>query len=370
MEEVAKPASDPSHAGRIHFPNLNGLRFFAALAVIVFHVEVTKEWFGLPRRFDPILAHKVGHLGVILFFVLSGFLITYLLLDEKSRGPIRIWPFYVRRILRIWPLYYVIVILGLYVFPQTTFFSWPGVPPEEVQSQIGMKTLLFVAFLPNLLAVLDFIPYAAQTWSIGVEEQFYLVWPHLMSRVRNKTALMLAIIFGQMALGAFLWTLNLGPLMTPLLRDLYRHANFDCLAIGGLMAVGLYESKRWIARLMTPLAFVAALAVSALLVATGPVFEYRTYAIPFAVIVLNFAANPSMSTWLESKPLRYLGEISYGLYMWHFVAIVLALQFLARVGYWADIVLFPVSIVFSIALAAASYRWLETPFLRMKRRFA
>ncbi|MEO8501205.1 MAG: acyltransferase [Vicinamibacteria bacterium] len=364
------PTGDAPHAGRIYFPNLDGLRFIAALSVIVFHIELTKEWFGLPFLLDPVLAYKLGHLGVVLFFVLSGFLITYLLLDEQSRGQIRIGPFYLRRVLRIWPLYYAVVILSLFVLPFIPFFSWPGVPPEAVHQRLWLKVLLFVAFLPNLIVIRDFVPYAPQTWSIGVEEQFYLVWPHLISRIRHKTALMLGIVMGHMVLGALIWRVNLGPDWNEFLRGAYNHSNFDCLALGGLAAVGLYESRRWLLMLVNPGVFAVAAIISALLILSGPLLEYRLYAIPFALLVVNLAADPRMSEWLEARLFRYLGAISYGLYMWHFVAIVTALKILQSIGLLFDVLLFPLAIGFSIVLAAVSHRFLESPFLRRKDRLA
>src|SRR5688572_30760956 len=97
---------------KVFFKGLNGLRFFAALAVIITHVELMKGVFGLPSYWQEPFFFDLGGLGVYFFFVLSGFLITYLLLVERRQiGRISIKKFYVRRILRIWPLYYFIMVL-------------------------------------------------------------------------------------------------------------------------------------------------------------------------------------------------------------------------------------------------------------------
>ena len=113
---------------RVYFPNLNGVRFLAALVVIIHHVEMGKFWFGQPNIYDKSFVGGVfGQLGIIMFFVLSGFLITYLLLEEhRKTGTISIKDFYIRRMLRIWPVYYLIVILGFFVFPQISFFRYTG----------------------------------------------------------------------------------------------------------------------------------------------------------------------------------------------------------------------------------------------------
>ena len=110
------PSSEPKT--KIQFPNLNALRFLAAAAVIVHHVELTKAFLGLPNIAGVRAIPVIGPLGVVLFFVLSGFLITYLLLvEERTAGRISIRRFYTRRILRIWPLYYVVVSAGLFLLP-------------------------------------------------------------------------------------------------------------------------------------------------------------------------------------------------------------------------------------------------------------
>src|ERR1044071_5481753 len=95
---------------RIYFPGLNGLRFLAASAVIITHVELLKGVLGLPNHWKNPVLFNLGGLGVYFFFVLSGFLITYLLLSEKNMtGHISIKKFYFRRIFRIWPIYYLLV---------------------------------------------------------------------------------------------------------------------------------------------------------------------------------------------------------------------------------------------------------------------
>src|SRR5690606_7246013 len=132
---------------------------------------------------------------VILFFVLSGFLITYLLLAENHQfGTINIRHFYVRRILRIWPLYYLIVIVSLFILPQSDFFYVPG-DSEAVQTHFWPKAILFLAFLPNIpYALYDHVPFANQSWSIGVEEQYYLIWPAVILLSLRYRKLLFALL--------------------------------------------------------------------------------------------------------------------------------------------------------------------------------
>lgn len=104
-----------------HFPGLNGIRFLAAFLVLLDHTELIKGYLGLPTLWSETYSAHIGSTGVTIFFVLSGFLITYLLFMEKSIGPIHIQSFYIRRILRIWPLYYLIFILG-FLYSHTSLF--------------------------------------------------------------------------------------------------------------------------------------------------------------------------------------------------------------------------------------------------------
>ena len=172
---------------KIYFPNLNGLRFIAAFMVIIHHFVQMLTIFGYAHSNNQIII-SIGGLGVELFFVLSGFLITYLLLtEEKNTKQISIKDFYIRRVLRIWPLYYLIVILAFFVFPHMKIFLIP-LYSEQMASNFGQSLLLFIIFLPNLV-LQGFgivVPYASQAWSVGVEEQFYLIWPVLMKFFKNK----------------------------------------------------------------------------------------------------------------------------------------------------------------------------------------
>ncbi len=178
----------------VFFPNLNGLRFVAASLVMIGHTQDWKSFYGLNSVASVPFFSKIGSLGVTLFFVLSGFLITYLLLAEKSTyGTINIKKFYLRRVLRIWPLYYLILIIGLFILSKVAFFVLPGAP-KSLQEHYHLQILLFL-ILPNISQVaFTFVPYVAQTWSIGVEEQFYFIWPIILKHFKNHLQILIFII--------------------------------------------------------------------------------------------------------------------------------------------------------------------------------
>ena len=109
----------------IYFPGLNGLRFLSALAVIITHVELMQDKLGLENLWDNLLIHNLGVIGVSFFFVLSGFLITFLMIEEKkSFNSFSVKSFYLRRIFRIWPLYFLILILGFFILPNITYIPF------------------------------------------------------------------------------------------------------------------------------------------------------------------------------------------------------------------------------------------------------
>ena len=182
---------------KVYFENLNTIRFIAATLVIVHHIEQFKAMFNLDNLWDNKVVGMIGKLGVVLFFVLSGFLISYLLFIEKEvTNTISIKKFYIRRILRIWPLYFLIILFAFFIFPFIEFFSWPEIGKEVVWDNVSFKLILYVFFLPNLaLNIYETIPYASQTWSIGAEEQFYLIWPVLNKKIKSKWMLMFSVIF-------------------------------------------------------------------------------------------------------------------------------------------------------------------------------
>ena len=227
----------------LHFPNLNALRAIAALLVLIHHVEQFKDVFKLDNYWNIPFIQVIGKLGVVLFFVLSGFLITYLLMnEEKNTNKINIKGFYIRRILRIWPLYYFIIFLAYFIFPYLEVFSIENISTEI----ISIKTfLLYIFMLPNLvLSNFGIVPYASQAWSIGTEEQFYLIWPLLFVLFRKKKMLlMLSVIIGYIGVKYYLTINPKNPFGINLLA--FRNTfNIDCMAIGGLTAILSFRNSK------------------------------------------------------------------------------------------------------------------------------
>jgi len=362
----------------VYFQNLNAIRFIAAFLVIVHHVEQFRWLFHLPNHWDNRIVALFGELGVVLFFVLSGFLISYLLFKEQAvTGTIRVKDFYTRRALRIWPLYFLVVLSALFVLPFAPFFTIPGFGRDAVWSNLAYKLALFVFFLPNLvLTWLGLVPYASQAWSIGAEEQFYLVWPLLNRKAGNRWTLMLAVIGGYLSLKA-LWAFLPAGESLAVLRDFWATTPIDCMAIGGLFALVVHEDgsrvealRRLVySREVQWLALLSAIACVSVGF-TPPHLRREFYSVLFGILICNFAANPRRIFSMETAWSSYLGKISYGLYMYHPLAIVLSIRLLQSLGAMSGSLLYPLACLMTVAIAALSYEAFEKRFIRKKLRFS
>ncbi len=362
--------------GKTYFPNLDGLRFMAAALVVADHLEQSKGNMKLPHNGD--LAHwsMLGHLGVLLFFVLSGFLITYLLLEEERKvGRIHYRAFQMRRVLRIWPLYFLLVILAVLVFPSIHLMAMPDQAQEAVRANWPEKLGLYALFLPSLVpAIAGVVPHAGHLWSIGTEEHFYLLWPLLFRLIRRFRILgVVGVIIGYAVLTRFLGSPYADFLPR---RDLFfaywSQFNIDSLAIGALFALLAFKKSKLLKWLLDIRLFLVALVAVAFLMANGTLNEYvsyRTYSAIFGLLILNFAINPKVGRPLEWAPLRYLGRISYGIYIYHLAAIVLVLNVLEPLGLAMDLVTYPLVFALAIGVAALSHRYFEAFFLKFRDRF-
>ena len=376
---------------KVFFPSLNGLRFIAAFVVIVHHLEQIKLFFGFPSLFHRWHFIKiVGELGVTLFFTLSGFLITYLLLVEKERfGTISVKGFYIRRVLRIWPLYYLVIFLGLFVFPHIPFFDIP-VYTEGVHYKFGIKVFFYAILFPNIVNNLyAYVPFMAQAWSIGVEEQFYYIWPWIVKLSKNYFKVLVSIFFGLILITNVLYLFaDMSPdishtsISTKAITFAYKFfalMRISCMAIGGIGAYWLYNDEQKYLRPfflpMTQIAVVVSVLTMMFLGVEIPRVNHEFYALFFIILILNLAGNPKTLFHLEFKWLDYMGKISYSIYMWHGVAIICSLH-LARFvnpnmdSVLANTVYYLTTFSLTFLFASVSYKWFELRFLRFKHLFS
>lgn len=357
------------------YPNLNALRFIAASLVFIFHVELFKDFYNMPNLMYLGFFKIIGKLGVVLFFVLSGFLITSLLLREKDEtGTINFKSFYQRRILRIWPLYFLILFIGFFILP---LFDWWVIPKNffvPVTDQFWLKLGLYIFILPNLaVALFQEIVGVSQVWSLGTEEQFYLMWPLIIKYFRKKLLPAMFILL------LCYWGVKIGSGKLASTSDLWLTINkfwsffsINCMAIGGMAAVIFYDGHDKVLKVIFSKIFFAiilVLTIICLLIGINfGFFHFDLYAMLFAIIILNLACNPVYNTALENNIVNYMGSISYGLYMFH--PMILPIGILVGKHYSSSVVVYLFSAFFTLLFSILSFEYFEKYFLKIKSRLS
>lgn len=368
----------------IYFRGLNGLRFFAAIAVVITHIELIKYQSGYSNIWkDNMLVFELGSLGVIFFFVLSGFLITYLLMQEKAvKQTVAVKKFYIRRILRIWPMYYLVVLLGFLVLPNIHFLDNPYLN-KFLDSNFAPNFTLYLLFLPNLaFAIFAAVPHIGQTWSIGVEEQFYLLWPLIVKHSKNVLKALLMVIGILITLKVIVLILCKqlpDSSVLKVIKPFLAMTKMESMAIGGIGAYYLFNGNEKLKWLMNNGMMISSLIVIVGLVYfTPPVIQdaiYLVYSVLFLVIILNVSSNPNSILKLENRMFKMLGNISYGIYMYHLIVIAFVFAGLKYFGMEindsliSQLMVYSLTIFITIFVSILSYSYLEKRFLNLKHKF-
>jgi peptidoglycan/LPS O-acetylase OafA/YrhL len=374
---------------KTYFPGFNGLRALAALGIIIHHAEEFKAEAKLPHAWNNAFIHSLGSSGVDLFFVLSGFLITHLLLKEQKQvHHISVRRFYLRRVLRILPLYFLTVFIAFVIGPRIPTPS--NLPVDHfirywengIQVHYVHLLMLYLLMVPNVARLsLPPVLFATQCWSIGIEEQFYLGWPWIVKSCRRFWIKALLLLLGGKWLLDML-LVRFGP-DNSLGIAIITSFRLDCLALGGLAGslLFMYRDRMHFGAVQRRLQRWTAPIIIVLLLTDGVVPYLRPlWPILYAGLLLNLAIGTA-PTCLESPVLYQLGKISYGLYMVHILAIVLVLKMM-QASQGPDLgILFqqhPVAwnlcyygavFLLTIAIAYASYVLFESRFLKLKDRF-
>lgn len=355
----------------LYLPGLNGIRALAAISVVIGHINNRLPLYGLTKG----ITFNVADYAVTVFFTLSGFLITYLLLLEKSEtGTIDIKKFYYRRILRIWPLYFFYLLLTFLIigFDQ---LQWP--------------ILFFIFMIPNLgKSVGQYIPFhiakfpghnflVGHYWSLGVEEQFYAFWPWI---VKNSKHLLVILILFPLLYIVLKIILNITDAPKSILVFV-NYTRFGCMFIGALGAYLYYHHKNILIkyfhnRFLEFTAIIFFILVTFNLFHIASPIDHEITSVFTLIIIINQISNPKKLLSLENKSFNFLGKISYGLYVWNPLIIYL----LSRVfqNYLSDmriniIVLllsvFLINIFVIILVSYLSYEYFERKFLKMKKNY-
>ncbi len=333
--DIAPPMS------RRYIPELDGLRAIAVLLVITAHLHA------------PIMHLAKGHFGVVIFFVLSGYLITSITLrEEKEHGKVSFSSFYIRRCFRIFPVYYVILavycvlILGLHVGPE--------------------KRAPLMHALPYYLTYLQEIPFVHggyglpfyQSWSLGIEEKFYLIWPPLcFLLLRHSRSQRIPVTFALIVGCIFM-----GPLISP----------YASILAGCLLAL-LFQHD-WVQQLASQGSRIGSYAILLIFVALHIFvlphshwrFQEAVYASLFtAFLGLLLSGETAIGKVLRFRPLVAIGKVSYGIYLVHILCLNVVEKF-----FHSPSASFLVTAVLSICVAGVLHFTLEQPLIQLGRKLS
>ncbi len=351
---------------------LDSLRGIFAIMVFFSHIELMKYYARMEHHLDSDVLFQLGRIGVTGFFALSGFLITAHLLQIKDRkgstNGKKIKGFYTKRILRIWPLYYTIILLSLYVFPHVKALSF-SIPPEAIDARLNLSKLqyYYLFLLPHIpLSQNTVLPYAEPSWSIGVEEIFYLFIPLLIFNAKKSLqgwliALCMAVIAGRY----IAFYVSERP-YEDFLSCVFIISRFDCILIGCLAGVLFYRQKKFLKYINNyTFAITLVILLIAILAVSRFTYQYYHFAILFTVIILYTAKNSK--NILNNRVLQFYGKISFSMYMTHEIVIM----FFINGHNFSDeppALLYIVSFAAVTAFAFIIYKILEEPFLKLKSK--
>jgi peptidoglycan/LPS O-acetylase OafA/YrhL len=356
----------PAHAGRLGYrPGLDGLRALAIVTVLMFHVGA----FAGEKTLGG------GFLGVQIFFVISGFLITALLVEEHERNDgISLGKFYVRRALRLFPALFAAVAVAV---------IYASFAPHNQLHETAKEALAAVFYWDNWFHALNVgnPTILLHTWSLSIEEQFYVVWPLVLllglavTRKRSRRELWLLPLALAAAAAIARAGVSLAHPHSFLRLYFGTDTRADALLIG--CTLGLLWARGLPRRLEDVLAWLAvpAVVVLALLMwfATVPgrslyVYGLLACSLASAVLIGNVVVGrpTGVVRVLEQPSLVFVGKISYGLYLWHYLVFWIVRDY---TGGWSQAARVPLELSLTMAVAVVSYFVLELPIVRQKARF-
>lgn len=349
-------------------PNLDALRFFLASFVILFHIPQLSRNQGLPY-FDSLSIFHKGTEAVYMFFVLSGFLIIRLIYKAKLRNMFSIKQFYLRRVLRILPLYYLIVFFGFLFY--NLILPFLNIP-FEINYDLEAGLLLTIFFLPNVFSKL-YSPGGILEilWSIGIEEQFYLFIAPLLFLIKRKYILFILTLIVSLYFVVFHSS------SFKVLRE-FSFVYFYLL-FGGIASI-LEEDRK--------LEFIKGKALSIIIVTLTIIYFTTNWlvfeslwihnlvtSILFSLFILTISSN-NYSLEIRNRFINYFGRISYGIYMYHVIALNFVVFAFIKIKnnnpFGDNITIFLINILtfaFTIIISHISYKYFELYFLKLKNKF-
>ena len=359
---------------------MDGLRAIAAFCVISAHFSY---WLKFPAtkfydelRFFMSFGGNLGRIGVICFFVLSGFLITYLMFVEQAKnGKLNILFFYVRRILRIWPLYFLTLIIGFVIYP--LILHYKGLPYHENASWV-----MYVLFAANFDHIYHYFPTSNMLgvqWSVAVEEQFYLLWPMVFLFLNKKNFFPFLLILIVICSEAY--SIQRGTHIAG--GDYHFLSCIRYLSFGSFLAYLCYNRTEMVVSFLKKIKRFAIFGIYILCItlmilqnyitSNFDAYKYMYHLVPvlffgFLILEQNYSDHSFFKIG-NSKILNWLGKISYGLYLTHLIALNIVISVIPIPE---EYVFFNILLALGLTflISHVSYFYFERYFLKMKDKFS
>lgn len=366
MNEILKNDIN-KNSERIYFPELDGLRFFAFLLVFIHHHILFSKIPSLS------FLHTNGWIGVDLFFALSAFLFTKLLIAEFNKTKtISFKKFYMRRIFRIWPIYFLFIGFSVALYSFNYGSDW---------TNIGIRIIGFFTFSDNIMTAIygyNPMPYVSHLWTITYEEQFYIFIPLIIlllvqSSSKKKIIFLTSIfiLFNGIRIAMIankvphpaIWVLPI--------------THFESIILGIVIGFGgLDFLQKKVKPLMIGLIgifffFLLCLLPNLTTISYWLILTYSFVGISTSLVLFSVLNNNYLKNIFSKELLIFLGKRSYGLYMYHFLGNGVAAWITEKVTIVPSsfFTSFIYSLAFTVSVSIISYKFIETPFLKLKKKF-
>lgn len=369
-----------SDSKKLYFPALDGLRFFAFLLVFLHHVTF---YISDSANFFWQFFNKNGWIGVDIFFVLTGFLVTILLLEERAKfGKFSIKEFLKRRAFRIFPLYFLAILVGFFIVP-FIFEGWFGINylPNNFSNQLQRNLPWYLVFLGNWnSAIFGYgdLRAISQLWAISLDLQFYLLWPLALLFLKSfRSSLIFGVVVILVAILTRAYLISSGVNHPGIYTNTF--ARLDTFAIGVLLAQILfykpnileklnkfYSSFFQILLLVSTVIFLYLTTAENRLAIRHGIFGYLVISLISSYFILVcIKTNSFLVKVFNLKVFKFLGKISFGLYVWHILSLEMVYYlFKINNSILVPIIAFPILIL----LAYLSYNFFEKPFSILKNK--
>lgn len=389
------------HSGKFYFPNFTGLRFYLFLTIIYRHIEEMKFVRHIQQTPETIIKfHSIGHYALMIFFTISGFLITYQLeIQRKKTSTIDIKKFYKNRALRILPLFYLSIVLHWFIMPNSfiadyynSFFFKPilSTAPALYDIPKDVYFYLSISLLPHLAFVIanhvnHAWIYGVQHWSVGVEEVFYIFWPILLLKMKRFKTFILkgfviyyVIFFFSVLFQLISWKVfhnNILNSISVIISTFIACSSYTCFFIGAIgIYVYMYRAdliEKYVSKSVALFCFVVIL-INMFSSIELPIFLNEIVTGCSMVCLLYLLKTKKSYYLLENKFVVYLGKITYSAYLVHFVCIIITLYFMEMTGlqhrnlFWFNVLLYSGSMILTFVSSAILYEYVEKKFLAMR----